>query len=282
METVIVNLVEPGDRVVARQRRVRRPARRGRAPGPAPRSPPSTRRGAGSSIARSGLAETIARVRPHVVALVHAETSTGVAQPVDGIAELVHADPDGLLILDCVTSVGGMPVALDAWGVDAAYSGTQKCLASRPGWRRSRSAPRRERRSDAAELVPRPQADRRLRGRASARRPPYHHTAPTSMVVLAARGARPILAEGLAAATPGTPRPAGCWSRGSPSSASSCSPPRAPPAELNAVRVPAGVDAATVRRSCSSATPRDRRGRRRLRGNRWRIGLMGPNARPTG
>ncbi len=67
-----------------------------------------------------------------LVALVHAETSTGALQPMEGLAEIVH-NQGGILVMDCVTSLGGVPVEVDAWGVDVAYSGTQKCLSCPPG-----------------------------------------------------------------------------------------------------------------------------------------------------
>jgi len=70
--------------------------------------------------------------KPKLVALVHAETSTGALQPVGRIADAAHAH-GGLFVLDCVTSLGGLPVTIDEWGVDAAYSGTQKCLSCPPG-----------------------------------------------------------------------------------------------------------------------------------------------------
>jgi alanine-glyoxylate transaminase/serine-glyoxylate transaminase/serine-pyruvate transaminase len=67
-----------------------------------------------------------------IVALVHAETSTGVRNPAEEIGELIK-NTDSLFLLDTVTSLGGMEVATDAWGVDAVYSGTQKCLSCPPG-----------------------------------------------------------------------------------------------------------------------------------------------------
>ena len=67
-----------------------------------------------------------------LVALVHAETSTGALQPLEGIADLVH-DNGGLFLIDCVTSLGGVPVNIDEHDVDIAYSGTQKCLSCPPG-----------------------------------------------------------------------------------------------------------------------------------------------------
>ena len=66
-----------------------------------------------------------------VVAIVHAETSTGVANPANEVGKILAGR--ALYIVDCVTSLGGMPVALDAWGADIGYSGTQKCLSCPPG-----------------------------------------------------------------------------------------------------------------------------------------------------
>jgi alanine-glyoxylate transaminase/serine-glyoxylate transaminase/serine-pyruvate transaminase len=66
------------------------------------------------------------------VAIVHAETSTGVWQPLEPIARLCH-DHDTLFVVDAVTSLGGAPVEIDRWGIDVCYSGTQKCLSCPPG-----------------------------------------------------------------------------------------------------------------------------------------------------
>ncbi len=67
-----------------------------------------------------------------VVGIVHAETSTGVHQPLEEISKIVHG-AGALLLADTVTSLGGMPVEVDAWHIDACYSGTQKCLSCPPG-----------------------------------------------------------------------------------------------------------------------------------------------------
>jgi alanine-glyoxylate transaminase/serine-glyoxylate transaminase/serine-pyruvate transaminase len=69
--------------------------------------------------------------RPKVVAIVHAETSTGVLQPLEEISAIVH-ETGALLLVDCVTSLGGVPVQMDARRIDIAYSGTQKCIGSPP------------------------------------------------------------------------------------------------------------------------------------------------------
>jgi alanine-glyoxylate transaminase/serine-glyoxylate transaminase/serine-pyruvate transaminase len=67
-----------------------------------------------------------------VVALVHAETSTGALQPLEGVSALAHQH-GALLMIDCVTSLGGTLLKIDEWGVDVAYSGSQKCLGCPPG-----------------------------------------------------------------------------------------------------------------------------------------------------
>ena len=67
-----------------------------------------------------------------VLAIVHAETSTGAWQPLEEIGRICR-ESKRLLLADCVTSLGGLPVEVDAWGIDCAYSGTQKCLSCPPG-----------------------------------------------------------------------------------------------------------------------------------------------------
>jgi alanine-glyoxylate transaminase/serine-glyoxylate transaminase/serine-pyruvate transaminase len=70
--------------------------------------------------------------RAKLLGIVHAETSTGAHQPLAGLAELVHSR-GALLVVDTVTSLGGHEVRVDDWGIDACYSGTQKCLSCPPG-----------------------------------------------------------------------------------------------------------------------------------------------------
>ena len=70
--------------------------------------------------------------KPKIVAVVHAETSTGALTPVEEISKLAH-EAGALFLLDAVTSLAGCPVLLDEWNVDAVYSGTQKCLSCPPG-----------------------------------------------------------------------------------------------------------------------------------------------------
>ncbi|HEV8716535.1 MAG TPA: alanine--glyoxylate aminotransferase family protein, partial [Candidatus Binatia bacterium] len=70
--------------------------------------------------------------RAKLVAVVHAETSTGAWQPLEELSPLVH-QAGALFVVDAVTSLGGCPLQVDAWGIDACYSGTQKCLSCPPG-----------------------------------------------------------------------------------------------------------------------------------------------------
>jgi alanine-glyoxylate transaminase / serine-glyoxylate transaminase / serine-pyruvate transaminase len=143
--------------------------------------------------------EAIARVRPALVAFVHAETSTGARQPVEAIARAAH-DAGAIVVLDCVTSLGGLPLALDAWGIDAAYSGTQKCLSCPPGLSPATFSPR------ALERIARRRVpvsswyfDLALLGGYFGERRAYHHTAPISAVVGLAEALRRVEEEGVEA-----------------------------------------------------------------------------------
>lgn len=133
---------------------------------------------------------------PKLIALVHAETSTGVR---NDVASVAAGKGDALVLADCVTSLGGIPVAIDEWGVDVAYSGTQKCLGVSPGLAPITIGPRAwERR------ITRPQSwylDLGMIGDyTSGVTRKYHHTAPIAMIcsLHAALGA--LLDEGLEAA----------------------------------------------------------------------------------
>jgi alanine-glyoxylate transaminase/serine-glyoxylate transaminase/serine-pyruvate transaminase len=85
----------------------------------------------GTAIQPEQVEEALQTVDPKVVAIVHAETSTGVLQPLDEISALAH-EAGALFLVDCVTSLGGVPVRVDERSIDVAYSGTQKCLGAPP------------------------------------------------------------------------------------------------------------------------------------------------------
>jgi alanine-glyoxylate transaminase/serine-glyoxylate transaminase/serine-pyruvate transaminase len=131
-----------------------------------------------------------------VIAVVHAETSTGVRNDIEPLGA---GKGDALLLVDCVTSLGGIPVEIDAWNVDIAYSGTQKCLGVPPGLApltvNDRARERFVERCQSWYLDLRMIGDYALSG--SGRK--YHHTAPTAMVVALHAGLGALLEEGLEA-----------------------------------------------------------------------------------
>ncbi|MFT4632468.1 MAG: alanine-glyoxylate transaminase/serine-glyoxylate transaminase/serine-pyruvate transaminase [Candidatus Pseudothioglobus sp.] len=132
METCFVNLIEPGDKVIVCQNGVfggRMAQNVTRSGGEAV----IVEQEWGRAVDPEKLAATL-KLHPDakIVAFVHAETSTGVQSDAQALCEIAQGY-DCLTIVDCVTSLGGINVALDAWGADAAYSGTQKCLSCAPG-----------------------------------------------------------------------------------------------------------------------------------------------------
>ena len=131
METCLVNLLEPGDAVLVGQNgvfggRMCEVARRAGA------EVTPVEAEWGRALDPEAFRRAAAGRRFRLLCVVHAETSTGARTEVAPLREV--ADELGaLLLVDCVTSLGGIPVELDAWGVDAVYSGTQKCLSCPPG-----------------------------------------------------------------------------------------------------------------------------------------------------
>src|SRR5260370_29981563 len=124
METCVVNMIEPGDRMVVcvngvfGQRMTDVAQRAGAVV-------TTVERPMGEVFDLNQLRDVLVKVRPKVLGIVHAETSTGAWQPMDGLGALCHAH-DTMLLLDTVTSLGGVPVAFDEWEVDGVYSGTQQ------------------------------------------------------------------------------------------------------------------------------------------------------------
>jgi alanine-glyoxylate transaminase / serine-glyoxylate transaminase / serine-pyruvate transaminase len=131
METCLVNLVEPGDEVVVCINGVfglRMADIVHRIGGKLIRVDGSW----GRAIDPEDVRETLKTCNPKVIAVVHAETSTGVCQPLTDLADIAHS-VGTLFLVDTVTSLGGMEVSLDTTPIDAAYSGTQKCISCPPG-----------------------------------------------------------------------------------------------------------------------------------------------------
>jgi alanine-glyoxylate transaminase/serine-glyoxylate transaminase/serine-pyruvate transaminase len=219
---------------------------------------------------------------PKLIAAVHAETSTGVLSDLRPLAE---GKGDALLLADCVTSLGGIPVRLDEWGVDLAYSGSQKCLGVAPGlapftindraWQRRIEQPR-SWYLDLGMLGGYAGEAAGSGGRT------YHHTAPTGMVVSLNAALGRILEEGLDAvharhAEAGRLLHEGLQALGLELFAAEGH--RLP--ELTTVRVPDGVDSAAVRKELLERYDLEIGGGvGAYAASVWRIGLMGHNARP--
>lgn len=278
METAFLNVVEPGDVVVVAvnglfgQRMCEVASRCG-----ADVIAVEHRWGAPLDVDRV----VAAHRAPKVIAAVHAETSTGV---LSDIAALGAAKGDALLLVDAVTSIGGIEVNVDAWAVDVAYAGTQKCLGVAPGLAPFTIGERAfERRVD------RPASwyfDLSLLGgyvgEATGGTRTYHHTAPTAMVRGLHAGLLRILDEGLAKVharhqEAGVLLQDGLVSRGFELFADDGF--RLP--QLTTVRVPAGVDSVATRRTLLERHNIEiGAGVGEFAHNVWRIGLMGRNARP--
>lgn len=281
MEATVVNLIEPGDamavcvngvfgsrmcdvaeRAGAKVTKVERPW--------------------GEVFTAADLQDALAR-KPKVVGIVMAETSTGAWQPIEEISRIVH-EAGAMLLVDTVTALGGVPVEVDKWNIDAVYSGSQKCLSCPPGLapvsfneRAMQTILNRKTKVqswylDVSMLASYWGSDR-----------VYHHTAPINMSYALFEALQVILEEGLEsccarhmlqhhalkaglaaigihyAAQPGHQLPM-----------------------LNAVRVPDGVDDATIRRGLLQRFGIEiGAGLGAFKGKVWRIGLMGYGARPA-
>ena len=141
--------------------------------------------------------EALLKNKPKILAMVHAETSTGVCQPMDGIGDLC-AKYDCLLLLDTVTSLGGVPLFLDDWKVDLAYSCSQKGLSCPPGLGPFTIGPRAEEKlNNRKEKVPNWYLDVSLLNKYWGSDRVYHHTAPVNMNFGIRESLRILAEEGL-------------------------------------------------------------------------------------
>jgi alanine-glyoxylate transaminase/serine-glyoxylate transaminase/serine-pyruvate transaminase len=196
MEAVLVNLIEPGDRVVIGIHGVfgERMAALARKLGA---DVAEVRAAFGSALDSAEIARAVAEGPTKLVAVVHAETSTGVLQPLDGIAAAAKA-VGALFCVDCVTSIGGVPLGFDALGVDAAFAGTQKCLSAPPGLSPVTFSARALAKAQAIDDVPYYFDTRLLTGYFGPDRA-YHYTAPISMLYALAAALDEVADEGMVA-----------------------------------------------------------------------------------
>jgi alanine-glyoxylate transaminase/serine-glyoxylate transaminase/serine-pyruvate transaminase len=280
METGIVNLVEPGDTVVVGVSgyfgaRIAEIARRHGA------NVVEVAEEWGRHVPNERLVDALER-NPSVrlVAVVHGETSTGVEHPLAELGEAVRGT-GALLMADCVTTLGGVRIDFDAWGVDYAYSCTQKCLGAPPGMSPLALSPRAlDRIETRTRPVPFSLDLLLLRSYFVDRPAAYHHTAPILHVYALHEVLRQTLEEGVEQR----------WrrheaagrrfaARAEEAGLEVLAEPGHRLAPLTAVRVPDGIDGKDVQRQLlaerglevggglGAATPPI-----------WRVGLMGPNA----
>jgi alanine-glyoxylate transaminase/serine-glyoxylate transaminase/serine-pyruvate transaminase len=281
METCLVNLVEPGDRVVVcvagffGQRMVEIANRAGA-------QVTALERPWGEVFDLQQIRETLQKVRPKLLAIVHAETSTGAWQPLEGLGALCH-EFDTLLLVDAVTSLGCVPVAVDDWQIDAIYSCSQKGLGCPPGLSPVSFSPR------AVEVFSKRKTkvqswylDVNLVEHYWDSERFYHHTGPISMVYALYEGLRLVLEEGLQARWARHRRnhealKVGLKALGLTYIANE----KHQLPQLNAVRILAGVEDLAVRKRLLVEFGIEiGGGLGEFRGKMWRIGLMGHNSRP--
>jgi alanine-glyoxylate transaminase / serine-glyoxylate transaminase / serine-pyruvate transaminase len=284
MEAAIVNLVEPGDTVIVCINGVF-----------GGRMKENVERCGGRAVVVSdewgqpvdpAKVATALEAHPeaHILAFVHAETSTGARSDAEALCRLAR-EHDCLVIMDAVTSLGGIPVEVDAWGVDAVYSGSQKCLSCTPGLSPvSFSARAVERIRSRTQPVQSWFLDLNLVmgywGDGAPRRA-YHHTAPINALYGLHESLVMLAEEGLEASWARHRRMHEALKAGIEALGLEflvAAPWRLP--QLNAVCVPAGVDEAAVRRRLLEDFNLEiGGGLGALAGKVWRIGLMGYSAR---
>ncbi|HEY5573489.1 MAG TPA: alanine--glyoxylate aminotransferase family protein [Anaerolineales bacterium] len=217
-----------------------------------------------------------------VVAIVHAETSTGAQQPLDEIARLVH-DQGGVLIVDAVTSLGGLPVRVDEVDIDVCYSGSQKCLSCPPGLgpitlnARAEEVLRRRKTPVANWYL-----DLSIVQKYWGSERTYHHTAPISANFALYEGLRLVAEEGLENRWARHRKNAELLWEGLGDLDLTLHVPEANRlTTLTTVRVPEGVDELTIRRRLLEEYNIEiAGGLGELKGKIWRIGLMGYSSRP--
>ncbi len=281
MEACFVNLVEPGDSVLILINgvfgvRMREVAARLGARVDALEFP------WGTPVDPEQAAGRIRQGNYRIVAVVHAETSTGVVNPVAEIGQAV-AGSDTLYLVDAVTSLGGIEVRMDDWGIDALYSGTQKCLSCPPGLAPLSFSERAMARLGGRKAkVPNWYLDLSLIANYWGAQRVYHHTAPVNMLYGLYEALQLILAEGLEAVFQRHREShealvRGLWDLGLEMLVEE--PCRLP--MLNTVRIPEDVDDLAVRKHLRSEFQIEiGGGLGPLAGKIWRIGLMGHTARP--
>ncbi len=280
METCLVNLLEPGDEAVicihgvfgermadiadrcgAKVIRVEAPW--------------------GQAIEPSQIENALQQCNPKIVSIVHAETSTGVLQPLEEISRIVH-NSDALFVVDTVTSFCGTELRIDDWGIDAAYSGSQKCLSAPPGLSPVTFS------KQAMDVLDRRKTKVQswfldlslVKNYWAGEKRAYHHTAPVSAMFALREALRIVLEEGLENRWLRHRKnhnhlKTGLESMGFEFLVAEGF--RLP--MLNAVKIPEGVDEADIRdKLLNEYNIEIGAGLGKFAGKVWRIGLMGESS----
>jgi alanine-glyoxylate transaminase/serine-glyoxylate transaminase/serine-pyruvate transaminase len=281
MECIAVNLIEPGDEVIVCVNgvfggRMKDTMERCGA------TVHTVEAAWGDTIPHDRIAAVLNQYpRTKLVGIIHAETSTGAHQSLQGLSELVHSQ-GALLVVDAVTSLGGHDLCVDDWGIDAIYSGTQKCLSCPPGLAPVSFGERALARIDSRRTKPQSwyldvSMLRKYYLEGDGTRV-YHHTAPVNMTYALREALAIVMEEGLEnriarhAAMHQRLR-AGLEAMGLAYI------PKHSLHTLNCVGIPAGADDATVRRRLLNEYGIEiGAGLGPMAGKAWRIGLMGHGA----
>ena len=281
MEATLANTIEPGDTVLVAVKgyfgnRLLDMAGRYRANVQVIEKP------WGEAFSLEEIEAGIKKYKPAILAMVHAETSTGICQPMEGIGDLCQ-EHDCLLLLDTVTSLGGVPLYLDAWKVDLAYSCSQKGLSCPPGLGPFTMGPRAEAKLAARQdKVPNWYLDVSLLNQYWGSDRVYHHTAPVNMNFGMREALRLLAEEGLDNAWARHRRNAEALWTGLESLGLEMHVPeelRLP--TLTTVRIPEDVDGKAFSSHLLNAHGIEVGGGLGvLAGKIWRIGLMGFNSTP--
>lgn len=280
METTLANLVEPGDPVLVCvngffSQRIAEIARRNGG------QVTVISRPWGEIFSAADVKAALAQNPAKIVGIVQAETSTGVLQPVAEIAQAVHAQ-GGLLVVDAVTSLGGVPVQVDANGIDACYSCSQKCLGCPPGASPVTFSPQAvEKIQSRQSVVPTWYLDVSLLGKYWGPERMYHHTAPITLMYALYEGLRITAEEGLEARFARHRANAEIlWQGLGEMGLELFAPAEFRLPTLTTVRVPEGVDDLVLRkRLLNEYNIEIGGGLGDLKGKIWRIGLMGFSSR---
>jgi len=280
MEAALSNMIEPGDPVLVCVagffgERIEDMSRRYRG------KVETIRRPMGEVFSLEEIEQALKSRPAKVVAIVHGETSTGAQQPLEGIADLVHAQ-GGVLVVDAVAALGGSPVLVDEWDIDVCYSGSQKCLSCPPGLGPIALGARAEKvMADRKTQVANWYFDLSGVQKYWGKERTYHHTAPISANLALYEGLRIVAEEGLEAR----------WARHQASAEmlweglqdldmTMVVPEATRMITVTTVRVPEGVDEAAVRaRLRAEYNIAIAGGLGDMKGKVWRIGLMGHSAR---